>query len=192
VKYVVLYIGEPNNKPIVKTKVLVLKISGDHPSHAFTELEGHDELAEHLISPSTATNQIQLFLAENICPDTICLLGNHFKVDPQFFADHLDNYSWHKFGDNIQDRVRVLPSSRIKEDHAHLYFIASRNLLDVDNTMVLSKLDSSGTIITDTRRARVERRAGFMFPESPDGGELSDDSELKPYFFTPVPITAWV
>lgn len=37
----------------------------------------------------------RLFVVEDLSRNVIELLGNHFKVDPSFFREHIVDYAWY-------------------------------------------------------------------------------------------------
>ncbi len=130
------------------------------------DLDGSPALAQYLGSPRS--NQCcQLFLVENLCPETIALLGGHFDIDPQFFAEHVDNTSWYRITD-VADHIPALPSTKKMHDFLQLRHIEAR--VFSDSPTFQSLFDGSGTTITpDRTTTRLPRKAGRIIPRSRKG-----------------------
>lgn len=175
----------------------------------------HDE--EHPSSASAGQNancpgqepyHCRLFLVENLCPRIICLLGGAFDVDPQFFADHINNTSWHRI-DEIPERLQALPSVQRNESHLQLRYIEARTLLatrpscssssdstlrgdDVemqcthDHTAHHDDDDAASFIYPDERTTRVLRKAGKLQPRVRAG------KSYDRLIMTRQPVTIWV
>ena len=101
----------------------------DHVNtYTFTEFANYESLAQYFKSISNGNIPCHLFIVENVCPCTIALLGGKFDIDPQFFADHLENFYWYKVDENISDRLPALPSSQRQEQFIHFRFVVARKL----------------------------------------------------------------
>jgi hypothetical protein len=85
-------------------------------------LNGTLELAEELENLSPGDGCCRLFLVENICPDSIALLGDLLKITPEFFASHLRYTNWHRI-DEISDRLPVLPSTRNSRNFTQIMYM---------------------------------------------------------------------
>ncbi|PMD22779.1 hypothetical protein NA56DRAFT_74532 [Hyaloscypha hepaticicola] len=59
------------------------------PSIQFEDFDGTARLAQ-VLDQKEPKAPCRLFIVENICAQTIILLGEKFDIDPQFFVDHLN------------------------------------------------------------------------------------------------------
>jgi hypothetical protein len=88
----------------------------------FKNLGGTLELAKELEPLRPSDGCCRLFLVENICPDSIALLGGLLKITPGFFASHMSYTNWHRI-DEISDRLPVLPSTRSSRDFTQIMYM---------------------------------------------------------------------
>lgn len=103
-----------DTSPESPTRISIVTIGQGPPGDIFSTkyIEGYEELAKELQENHTSTSEnSSLFIVENICPDAIILLGERFNIDPQAFADHVNNTSWYRI-DDVADRIPALPSSQ--------------------------------------------------------------------------------
>lgn len=109
----------------------------DPPSVSCQDLAGADELAERLLQLKNdpQTGICRLFLLENICSKTICLMGSFFDIDTQFFADHVSAPSWFRV-DDISNKLQHLPSTRRREEHLQICFSDPRTIERTDNEKI--------------------------------------------------------
>jgi hypothetical protein len=87
------------------------KIQNESPGSAamFKNVCGLAELSRELASLPSNNECCQLFVVENMCPQSIALIGGVLNVSPEIFARHLRDTTWHRV-DEISDRVPLLPS----------------------------------------------------------------------------------
>jgi len=96
------------------------------PGIEFDPFEGIAGLVHRLEQP-VAKDSCRLIIVENICAQTISLLGERFDIDPQFFADHLNNEPWYRIA-NVPDRIPALPSTQKYHDFLQLRYIEPRKI----------------------------------------------------------------
>ena len=180
------------------------------PLIAFEDLDGTEQLAT-LLNKSSEPSEgyCRLFLVENICPRTMILLGEHFNIDPRFFADHLSNPPWYRIED-VSDRIPALPSCQKFHDFLQLRFIEVRT---VENCQLASPEDgghelanpynenlstSSGLhfradqgsdaksfMMPDERTTNIPRKAGKLNPRARKG------KTFEPLLCTRQAVTVW-
>jgi len=172
----------------------------DHASIKSKEFAGSKELAQYLSSPGSAQS-CRLFLIENICPDTTALLGGHFDIDPQFFADHIDNTSWYRIVE-VADHIPALPSSKKSHDFLQLRHIETRIFSEsetfksiFDNPCQEADIEAAAsspnsgyeptTVLPDLSTTRVARKAGMIIPKP------RKKVNFEPLLFTSQVVTAW-
>jgi hypothetical protein len=139
---------------------------------------------------------------ENVCAQTISLLGEKFDIDPQFFADHLNNEPWYRIA-NVADRIPALPSTQKLQDFLQLRYIEPRQLSNYpdlfhgsqpfvvqkentdleDHESVAS--DAKSFMKPDEKTTRIPRKAGKLTPRIRKGGEF------EPLLCTRQVITVW-
>jgi len=166
-------------------------------------IEGYQELAKELQENHTFTSKnCCLFIVENICPAAIILLGERFNIDPQAFADHVNNTSWYRI-DDVTDRIPALPSSQKLDTFLQLRYIEMRKLLNVQCPIAAAKADTSGAkydgcvldgdLFSDSRSfmcpaettTRVPRKAGKFIPRA------RQNQKSPPLLCVRQVITAW-
>ncbi|KAE9377340.1 hypothetical protein N431DRAFT_330326 [Stipitochalara longipes BDJ] len=146
------------------------------------EFEGTAQLADELEAIVDSEGTCRLFLVENVCLQTVSLFGEHFNIDPQFFADHFNVESWYRIGEDSQ--LLALPSSQKSQDFLTLRFIETQTILKAqpssnigqdlrankaslgkqENDVVLVPDDAVSFILPDKTTARVRRKAGRLTP----------------------------
>lgn len=173
------------------------------PGIQFDPFEGLARLAQELDQPETKEESCRLFIVENVCAETISLLGERFDIDPQFFADHLNNEPWYRIA-NIADRIPALPSTQKLHDFLQLRYIEPRQLLNYqysfresqpffaeielrgnaeDDESVTSEAKSF--MKPDETTTRIPRKAGKLTPRVRKG------REFEPLLCTRQVITVW-
>jgi hypothetical protein len=187
------------------TKFTIAHISSNlstFPGIHFDHFDGTARLAQELGQPET-NESCRLFIVENVCAQTISLLGEHFDIDPQFFADHLNNEPWYRI-ENIADRIPALPSSQKLHDFLQLRYIEPRQLskyqypfhvsqslfnqtdkdiFGADDESVAS--DAKSFMKPDETTTRIPRKAGKLTPRVRKG------KEFEPLLCTRQAITVW-
>jgi hypothetical protein len=91
------------------------------PGIQFDQFEGTANLAKELEQPE-GKESCRLFIVENVCVQAINILGEKFDIDPQFFADHLNNERWYRIA-NVAERITALPSTQKSHDFLQLRYI---------------------------------------------------------------------
>jgi hypothetical protein len=69
----------------------------------------------------------RLLLVENLTPNVITLLGEHWKVPPDFFLAHLENSNWYNLL-NIPQNLPGLSSVQSLDGYVRFQFIGPREL----------------------------------------------------------------
>jgi hypothetical protein len=134
----------------------------------------------------------RLFVVENISPDVIKQLGGTFDIDPEFFAEHLDEEQWY-WVDGVRNVTQPLPSARMEESFFHLRSLQPRAWLKLDhdssNAFVITEeeadyLRHDPVVCNDLRESR-RRTAGVLIPLPRDG------FEFEPILLTRQGLTVW-
>lgn len=192
------HISQPPTKFTVVNIPSGLSIS---PGIQLEEFEGSARLAQELDQPQ-AKESCKLFIVENICAQTVHLLGGKFDIDPQFFADHLSNEPWYRIA-NVATRIPALPSTQKLHDFLQLRYIEPRQLSNyqdlfhgsqsfvvqqenadaADNESVAS--DAKSFMKPDETTTRIPRKAGKLIPRVRKG------REFEPLLCTRQVITVW-
>ena len=184
------------------TVVYILSGLSTVPGLQFDHFEGVERLAQELDQPETKES-CRLFIVENVCAKTITLLGDQFDIDPQFFADHLNNEPWYRIA-NIADRIPALPSTQKFHDFLQLRYIEPQQLSNYqysfhgsrtffaeienrgdreDDESVAS--DAKSFMKPDETTTRIPRKAGKLIPRVRKG------REFEPLLCTRQVITVW-
>jgi len=156
-------------------------------SFKLREFEGAAQLSLELGTLEASEDTSRLFLVENICPQTVSLLGERFNIDPQFFADHFNTESWYRIGEDYQ--LPALPSSQKSQDFLTLRFIETQTILkslsEQENDVAIIPDDAVSFILPDKTTARVQRKAGRLTPRSRAG------QSFHPLLLARQAITIW-
>jgi hypothetical protein len=112
------------------TSITVYPDASISPNPHFENFEGPSRLAHELQSTKLSNGTCRLFIVENVCAETIVLLGEYFDINPQFFVDHLNNEPWYRIV-NVAKRIPALPSSQKLHDFLHLRYIETRTLSEI-------------------------------------------------------------
>lgn len=79
-----------------RTKVHLLEYPKDGSGVEETRCHDTATLKECLSSLSENESvKTRLFVVEDLSRDVIEALGNHFKIDPSFFREHIVDYAWY-------------------------------------------------------------------------------------------------
>jgi hypothetical protein len=98
------------------------------------DFQSTNKLTEQLTHSQDQHGKCNIFLVENVCPETVALLGGFFDINPQFFADHVKNGDWFKDSD-LMDQLPAIPSSQKWHDFLQVRFV---------QTLTVSKKSASG------------------------------------------------
>jgi hypothetical protein len=137
---------------------------GDASKFSVTDMKGACDLSERLPSLAENSSSSQLIIVENICPETLALLGGFYDIDIQFFAEHIGTsiVSWYQMYEMVPERLPALPSTRNAEDFLSLRFVSTRQLYEKDDASI-----REGSIIwPDMGKTRVGSSAGRLKPIS--------------------------
>ncbi|PMD48010.1 hypothetical protein L207DRAFT_521433 [Hyaloscypha variabilis F] len=131
-----------------------------------------------------------LFLVENMCPESVALLGGVLKVPPEFFARRLRYTTWHRI-EEISDRLPVLPSIMNSHHYSQLVYMEVQR--SVKQAFAISEscwtdassIPRGGEIIPGSRfsearfhvkadesRCRVPRKARKLIPWARKGRDF--------------------
>ena len=180
-------------------KFTLVTIRPDVPSEAqdglsFRDFSGTAKLAEEIISSQLRKRNCNIFIVENVCPQTIALLGGHFDINPQFFADHVRNGDWFKDNDLI-DQLPALPSSQKFHEFLQIRFIqtiavslaASPHFSGVSASACRPDLNDPARdyMIPDEHTSRLPRMAGKLIPR------VRNDVQSELLLCTKQNITVW-
>jgi hypothetical protein len=187
----------------VATRFTILTIHGDEKqksgesSIGFRNFQGTAKLAEQLNQLRNQSSSCNIFLVENVCPETVSLLGGFFDINPQFFADHVKNGDWFK-DSALMDQLPALPSSQKWHDFLQIRFVQtltvskkSMSVFDSDAKAMseasvdVSQDPSLDYLVPDESITRLPRKAGKLTPLS------RDDQKLDLLLCTKQNITVW-
>ena len=171
------------------------------PGIQFEDFDGTARLAQ-VLDQGEPTAPCRLFIVENICAQTVILLGEKFDIDPQFFVDHLNNEPWYRIA-SVADRIPALPSTQKLHDFLQLRYIEPRELsnyqdlfhgsqpfvvqkenADLEDDESVSS-DAKSFMKPDDTTTRISRKAGRLTPRVCKG------REFEPLLCTRQVITIW-
>jgi hypothetical protein len=154
-----------------------------------TDFDGTTQLLDELDSLKSK-DSCRLLIVENDCSETISILGERFDIDPQFFADHLNNTPWYRI-DDIPGRIPALPSSRKLHDFLQMRYIDTQTISTYHNTFpgpgvntkksfpqslfgndVLHTSGARSFMWPDLNTTRILRKAGKFVPRAREGKEF--------------------
>lgn len=156
---------------------------GDASKFSVTHMKGACDLSERLPFLAENFSSSQLIIVENICPETLALLGGFYDIDIQFFAEHIGTsvVSWYKMYEIVPERLPALPSTRNAEDFLSLRYVSTRQLYEKDNASI-----REGSIIwPDMEKTRVGSSAGRLKPIS------APKKTFPPMAFTRLGFSVW-
>jgi hypothetical protein len=155
---------EPIEACNTPAEISIINIPGDGDASKFSvkHMNGAGELSERLPSFAGNSSSSQLIIVENICPDTLALLGGFYDIDIQFFAGYASVISWYQMYEMVPERLPALPSTRNAEDFLSLRYVSTRQLYEKDDASI-----RGGSIIwPDMGKTRVGTSAGRLKPIS--------------------------
>ncbi|KAI0896791.1 hypothetical protein F4806DRAFT_496094 [Annulohypoxylon nitens] len=86
------------NKRARRTKVKALDFSPGNPVKVGPDIDNPDDLAEHLDQPPDL-GVTRLYIVEDLSRDVIEHLGTKLDIDPLFFREHINDYTWYNARD---------------------------------------------------------------------------------------------
>jgi hypothetical protein len=113
-------------------------------------------LLENLPSLADTTLSSQLIIVENVCSNSLAILGQTYDIDPQFFAEHVNVLSWYKMYESLPERLPSLPSTKKEEDFLILKFVETRKVELSD--------DTDSVLWPDPEETRIRQSAGKLEP----------------------------
>lgn len=81
-----------------RTNVAVLDFIPNKPAPSDQRIKSRDELERHLDTP-VAKDATRLYVVEDLSRDVIELLGFKLDIDPLFFREHINDYTWYNTRD---------------------------------------------------------------------------------------------
>lgn len=117
-------------------------------------------LLEKLPSLADATLSSQLIIVENICHNTLAILGGTYDIDPQFFAEHVNVLSWYSMNEKVPERLPSLPSTKKGEDFLVLRYVETREVGLSDDASVYAR----SVLWPDSSETRIAHSAGKLEP----------------------------
>ncbi|KAE9366526.1 hypothetical protein N431DRAFT_281916, partial [Stipitochalara longipes BDJ] len=142
--------------------IVNIPVDGDASQFSITPMRGARELSEHLPSLAENSSSSQLVIVENICPDTLALLGGSYDIDIQFFAEYASVVSWYQMYEMVPERLAALPSTRNAEDFLSLRYVSTRQLYEKDD----ASIRAVSVIWPDMEKTRIGTSAGRLKPIS--------------------------
>jgi hypothetical protein len=134
--------GKPTFVPLYKfllggdnkldCKITLVEFEDDNPK--LDEPKEEKRIEPRKIEKSALENELKkleqtdghrLLLVENLTPNVITLLGEHWKVPPDFFLAHLENSNWYNLL-NIPQNLPSLSSVQSLDRYVRLQFIGPR------------------------------------------------------------------
>jgi hypothetical protein len=165
--------------------------SEDKPKVDIKDFEGTTQLIDELDATKSSKDNCCLLIVENVCSETISILGERFDIDPQFFADHLNNAPWYRI-DDIPNRIPALPSSQKLHDFLQMRYIDTQTISTYRNTFpgpvgrdILNTSGARSFMWPDENTTRIPRKAGKLIPRAREG------KEFEPLLCTRQVLTAW-
>ncbi len=162
-----------------KITVLTMTLTEENPSdssvttiHLNTSLQLAEFLGNNVVSKSTC----RLFIVENVCPETIALLGGQLDINPQFFAAHVNNAPWYRSESGI-DHTPILPSILKSVDFLQVKYIVPIVVSAMEGydmeiigrgfrrpSLLAADLDVNDPLVQhpDEKSTRIPRKAGVV------------------------------
>jgi hypothetical protein len=129
---------------------------------SMTDLKNPHDLFERLPSLADDSSSSQLIIIENICSETLTLLGGYYDIDPQIFAQYTNVLSWYQMREKVPERLTSLPSTRKAEDFLLLRYVSTRELYEDDDASIRAR----SVIWPDMKETRLGHSAGRLKPIS--------------------------
>jgi hypothetical protein len=169
---------------IIPPEISIVNIPGEG-SHAseisIADLNDPDDLFGQLPSLVDSSPSSQLIIIENICPDTLTLLGGYYDIDPQFFAGYTNILSWYQMFETVPERLTSLPSTKKAEDFLLLRYVSTRQLREEDDASIRAR----SVIWSDMKNTRLGPTAGRLKPIS------APEQTFPPMAFTRQCFSVW-
>ncbi|PMD32109.1 hypothetical protein L207DRAFT_378497, partial [Hyaloscypha variabilis F] len=147
-----------------------------------TTMSGSYGLSKRLQSLTENSSSSQLIIVENICPETLALLGGFYDIDIQFFAEYISVVTWYQMYEDVPERLPALPSTRNSEDFLLLRYVSTRQLHEGDD---FGTLEGSSILLPDMEKTRSGHSAGLLKPIS------APKRKFPPMAFTRQCVNVW-
>jgi len=173
--------GAPCNIP---PDISIVSIPGEgdlSSKFSITDLQNPHDLVGRLPSLVDNSQSSQLIIIENICSDTLTLLGGYYDIDPQFFAQYTNVLSWYQMREKVPERLTSLPSTRNAEDFLLLRHVSTRELFEEDDASIRAR----SVIWPDMKNTRLGDSAGRLKPIS------GPEDTFPPIAFTRQCFSVW-
>ncbi|KAJ9660585.1 hypothetical protein H2201_006843 [Coniosporium apollinis] len=131
-------------------------------------IQGPDHLLQVLDAQSTKPSTCRLFIVENADPETIARLGGVFELDPQLFADYLEDAPWHRIA-SISKHLPPLRSIKARQSFIRLRFIEPMEMESGRDTDSIHSF-----MYAEEKGGWVRRKAGKLKPRSRTGERFND------------------
>jgi hypothetical protein len=145
-------------------------------------MSGSYGLSKRLQSLTENSSSSQLIIVENICPETLALLGGFYDIDIQFFAEYISVVTWYQMYEDVPERLPALPSTRNSEDFLLLRYVSTRQLHEGDD---FGTLEGSSILLPDMEKTRSGHSAGLLKPIS------APKRKFPPMAFTRQCVNVW-
>jgi hypothetical protein len=154
---------------------------GPASEFSITNLTTTHDLFDQLPSLADSSPSSQLIIIENICPETLTLVGGYYEIDPQFFAQYTNILSWYQMYEAVPERLTSLPSTKKAEDFLSLRYVSTRELDEADDASIRAR----SIIWPDMKNTRLGHSAGRLNPIS------APEQTFPPMAFTRQCFSVW-
>jgi hypothetical protein len=168
----------------IPPEISIVNIPGEGgPASEFsiTNLITTHDFFDQLPSLADSSSSSQLIIIENICPETLTLVGGYYEIDPQFFAQYTNILSWYQMTEAVPERLTSLPSTKKAEDFLSLRYVSTRQIYEADNASIRAR----SIIWPDMKNTRLGHSAGRLNPIS------APEQTFPPMAFTRQCISIW-
>jgi hypothetical protein len=145
------------------------------------DLNNTDDVFDHLPSLDDSSDGSKLVIIENICPQTLTLIGGYYDIDPQFFAQYTNILSWYQMFEAVPERLSSLPSTKKAEDFLMLRYVSTRQLTENPEASIRAR----SVIWPDMGSTRLGNSAGRLKPIS------APEQTFPPMAFTRQCFSVW-
>jgi hypothetical protein len=165
----------------IPPSISIVNIAGEGSQISIEDLTSPHDLFKKLPSLEDTYSSSQLIIIENICPETLTLVGGYYDIDPQFFAQYTNILSWYQMFEAVPERLTSLPSTKKAEDFLLLRYVSTRQLYEKDNASIRAQ----SVIWPDMTKTRLSHSAGRLKPIS------APEQTFPPMAFTRQCFSVW-
>jgi CorA-like Mg2+ transporter protein len=151
--------GQPIDKKGIATCISLVHLAGDGQIQQVIHYPA--DLRKALEERVDNGGVNRLVLVENIDPESVGILGKALEIDPQFFADHLENSFWYGVND-IPDHLPPLPSVDAKQGWMRLRFPTARTIIRRDHRQLLFERPDDVYIVHSNEEESMKTGAIFQ------------------------------